>query len=193
MERLSGMTGTLSEILSRDLASTIWILLIVGLLLLAAWTRIERMLIAGRRRPWSRLQPLPGKTFRRPSTLYILQCLDHPAIFKIGFTRRSGDVRAREIREKTGFRLQVVYELRMPWACEVEERVHARLMTVGWRLRGRPDFGTEWYRPPGGLQSLVAIIAPVAREVEQEARRKGSWGARQRITEHLGPTEFRGS
>lgn len=137
-----------------------------------------------RHRPARQLrQPLAPRIFRRPSICYVLESLDEPGLVKVGFTRRSGAARARELEVQHGKRIRVIYELRMPWACEVEARLHARLRSASWRVHWSRGLGGEWYRPSGGARQLVAMVRDIGAEVERDARRMQSWGETQRATE----------
>lgn len=165
------------------LSVVFWLALLGALCLLPLLRALERHRRCGRRRRWSRLPPMRRGSFRRSAVVYILESERVPGLFKVGFSRRGGQARSAEILRDTGHPTRLRHEVRMPWACEVEERLHARLEAVGWRLPRSHGLGTEWYRPPGGMPQILHFVRSVATEVEEEARRLGSWGDRQRILE----------
>lgn len=151
--------------------------LIVGAMAFESW-RYRR-----HRPPRQMRQPLAPRLFRRPSVCYVLESLEEPGVVKVGFSRRSGAARARELEAQHKKRLRVVYERRMPWACEVEARLHARLRSASWRVSWSRGLGGEWYRPTGGWRQMVALVQQIGVEVEREARRIQSWSENQRATE----------
>ena len=160
-----------------NIAMMVAIFLLIAFLLI----QFENWRYSGRKRKPRRATGdglRPGQ-FRRPTICYVIESINKPGLVKVGFSRRSGEIRRREMEKLHGKRLRLLYEVRMPWACEVEGRIHDRLRRIAWRFPWHYGLGGEWYRPPGGARQLIAMVESAAHEVEQDARRMGSWGERQ--------------
>lgn len=114
---------------------------------------------------------------RRPAwgTVYLMQSLDEPDLFKVGFTNRQTKDRRAELKGKVGGRLKVFYTLSMPNAYFTEQLVLRRLRR---RLLGRGDHrGTEWFRlrKKEAVPDMVDRIHEAACRIRLVSKMKLSW------------------
>ncbi|MFV1630812.1 GIY-YIG nuclease family protein [Phaeobacter sp. JH20_18] len=114
---------------------------------------------------------------RRPAwgTVYLMQSLDEPDLFKVGFTKRLTKSRRGELKGKVGGRLKIYYTLSMPNAYFVEQRV-LRGLRARWFGRGDRR-GTEWFRlrKKETLPDIVGRIDVAARRIRLISKLKLSW------------------
>lgn len=115
----------------------------------------------------------------RPGTLYVVQDLARPDLFKVGITHRTAKERKAEIRRTMSEGdLREILRLHIPHVRDVEAEVHRRLRRRQARLPGR---GREWFRADGHGPILVEVASAV-REVRRYAR---NWGRNAPVSVHL--------
>ena len=106
-------------------------------------------------------------------TVYVLQDIRSPTIYKIGFTRRSVNTRRNEIeRDMTQNRqLRIVFSVKVPHAEAVEMVTHRRLKR--FQYRSRRCKGREWFRVPG-RNGIAYVKANIEKSIEDIGRKKRS-------------------
>ena len=117
---------------------------------------------------WFRGRPAWG-------TVYLMQSLNEPDLFKVGFTKRRTKDRRSELQGKVGGRLKVFYTLSMPNAYFTEQLVLRRLRRRFW---GRGDRrGTEWFRlrKKETMSDVVDRIHKAACRIRWVSKMKLSW------------------
>ncbi|MGY6548986.1 MAG: GIY-YIG nuclease family protein [Roseinatronobacter sp.] len=128
-----------------------------------------------------------GLVFRRENnwgTVYILQDMNAPGIFKVGYTSRNIIARKTEImRDMTSGRsLRLAYAIDMTHARQVETVAHRRLGK--YRIKSsRRHRGNEWFSV-GGLfprRKITRALEQSAKEVKILAERHGLWSFRDRF------------
>jgi hypothetical protein len=103
----------------------------------------------------------------RPGTLYVVQDLARPDLFKVGITHRTAKARKQEIRRTMADgELREILRLYIPHVRDVEAEAHRRLCRRRTRLPGR---GREWFRADGH-GPILAEVARAARDVRRHAR-----------------------
>jgi hypothetical protein len=104
----------------------------------------------------------------RPGTLYVVQDLASPNLYKVGITHRTAKARKAEIRRTMAkSELREILRLYIPHVRDVEAEAHRRLRRRQIRLPGR---GREWFRS-NGHGPILAEIAAAVRDVQRHARR----------------------
>lgn len=104
----------------------------------------------------------------RPGTLYVVQDLARPDLFKVGITHRTAKARKAEIRRTMAEGdLREILRLEIPHVRDVEREAHRRLRRRQARLPGR---GREWFRADGHAP-ILAEVSRAARDVRRHARR----------------------
>ena len=115
----------------------------------------------------------------RPGTLYVVQDLASPNLYKVGITHRTAKARKAEIRRTMAEgELREILRLYIPHVRDVEAEAHRRLRRRQTRLPGR---GREWFRS-NGHGPILAEIAAAVRDVRRHARR---WRPDAPISVHL--------
>lgn len=115
----------------------------------------------------------------RPGTLYVVQDLARPDLFKVGITHRTARERRKEIRRTMAEgELREVLRLHVPHVRDVETEAHRRLRHRRARLPGR---GREWFRADGP-GPVLAEVGKAARDVRRHAR---NWRRDTPATAHL--------
>ena len=104
----------------------------------------------------------------RPGTLYVVQDLAQPNLFKVGITHRTAKARRAEIRRTMAEgELREILRAEIPHVRDVEREAHRRLRRRQARLPGR---GQEWFRADGHA-AILAEVSLAIRDVRRHARR----------------------
>lgn len=117
--------------------------------------------------------------YPRPGTLYVVQDLARPDLFKVGITHRTAKERKKEIRRTMAEGdLREILRLYVPHVRDVEAEAHRRLRRRRAHLPGR---GREWFRADG----YGPIIAEVARATQDVRRHARHWRRDAPTSAHL--------
>lgn len=123
----------------------------------------------GSKIPWFTLRSGPW------GTVYLMQSVQKPRIFKVGLTTRKTITRRAELNRNSGHQMKIVATVSLPWARVCEARVLKGLRRNPLR-KGLP-FGTEWFEllPWEDIKDIDARLQAAAARTKLIAHLRLSW------------------